>query len=319
MFKKFTLKLSIFNFSILISLIGIIFMTTMRSYEFKAESIFEVSSEEVEIASQGLLGSFIGPSSNNANIVKSFLESREASSLFKESLDINKIFSNGNIAYFSRYGSLFWDQSFHSYYRDKVKIIIDTETNAVIVQTFAFTQEDSLRINLEIINMASDFLDRTTRLASFNAKTQRVCDLYYVNTDIFENNGITFDPDESIISESTSANELLLQKAIDFQNFCIQMLNKKQESSSNSLGIFPLYEIKSINAEASKKILLEIFEDSMNSVSASNQLRIIAEPILPELPESKKLFLYTLLIFLSSTIVLLSLRILIRLTDELQT
>ena len=92
MFKNLTLKLSVFYISFLISLIGLIFMITMRSYEFKAESIFEVSSEEIEIASQGLLGSFISPSSNNANIVKSFLESREASSLFKESIDIDKIF-----------------------------------------------------------------------------------------------------------------------------------------------------------------------------------------------------------------------------------
>ena len=81
-------------------------------------------------------------------------------------------------------------------------------------------------------------------------------------------------------------------------------------------NLFPSFELRSINADASKKVLTEIYEESLDSFASSNNIKIIAEPILAENQEDKNIFLLSLLAFLSTFVVLVGIRKLIRLNEE---
>ena len=61
-----------------------------------------------------------------------------------------------------------------------------------------------------------------------------------------------------------------------------------------------------------------MFEDSLNSVSASNQIKVIAEPILSPNSESKNIFLYVILVYFVTIISLLSIKAIIRLKVSLR-
>jgi hypothetical protein len=82
--------------------------------------------------------------------------------------------------------------------------------------------------------------------------------------------------------------------------------------------MFPKYEVSSINADASKRILAEIYEDSINSIASSTEIKIIAEPLIPSNPESKNILIVSLLTFLISGILITSIKIIIRISGEFQ-
>lgn len=315
--NKLLLRLSIHNTAIVFSLLTILFMIFFLSPSYKSESIFEVPGQSTEIASSGILGSFISAPSSNSYLIKSFLESEESSEIFRNSINVESVFNNPEISYFSSYKSFLWKNSFHKYYLNQINVVVDNDTNAIVLSTKAFSPNEAYMINLEIINIVSDFLDRTSRLSSYNSKTQKICDLYYINADIWGDSSINLEYQTSI--ELTSANELLMQRSRDFKEFCENELEKigNQENLKNN-KLFPIYEVKNINADASKKILTEMFEDSLNSVSASNQIKVIAEPILSSNSESKNIFLYVILVYFVTIISLLSIKAIIRLTSEFE-
>ena len=51
----------------------------------------------------------------------------------------------------------------------------------------------------------------------------------------------------------------------------------------------------------------------------TNNLRIIAEPIIATVPENKNALIYSILVFILSFITILSLKVLLRLNDEFET
>ena len=107
------------------------------------------------------------------------------------------------------------NNSFHEYLSNKVKIT-DSDSQAIFLETFAFRPNDALLLNLEIVNMTVNYLNRTARLTSFNSKTNKVCDLYFINSDVL-NSEITFLEDGELPRKVESANELLLTKALNLK------------------------------------------------------------------------------------------------------
>jgi hypothetical protein len=116
----------------------------------------------------------------------------------------------------------------------------------------------------------------------------------------------------------TSANELLASKARKFQDFCIKEFNTNKNIKNAGL-IIPDYELKSINADATKKIISDIYSNSMDAVTEVDYMEIIVEPVVSSTPESKRIIILSILAFVLSTVVLLTIKIILRLSNEFKT
>lgn len=313
-FLNFIKTISILRIALFAAVFTTIFLGLFISPKFKSSSILDVSIDDDPLVSTSFLNNFVSSGgSSEAFKLKLFLESEEATRLLEDSIDVSKIFANDNISYFSSFRS---NKTLHEYLSSMIEIKIDIDSNAVNINTYAFKKEDALMLNLELINMVVNFLNRTARLSSFNSKTNRICDLYFINSDVLNNDAIFFEDDSKMPNEATSANELLLRKALDFKQFCSENLDSESKSQLLESDLFPSFELNKLNVDASKKVLSQIYEDSIGAFASSNNIKIIAEPMLAEDYENRNIFLFSLLSFICSYILLLGLKILLRLTDE---
>jgi hypothetical protein len=128
----------------------------------------------------------------------------------------------------------------------------------------------------------------------------------------------SIDNNFSNINDVSSANELLASKARKFQDFCISEFNTNKNIKNEGL-IIPDFELKSINANATKKIISDIYANSMDAVTEVDYMEIIVEPVLSTTPESKRIIILSLIVYALSTLTLLTLKIMIRLSNEFKT
>ena len=313
-FLNFIKTIPIHHFALFVLVFTSIFLVLFVTPKFKSSSILDVSIDNDPLVSTSFLNNFVSSGgSSEAFKLKLFLESEEASNLLQDSIDVSQIFANDNISYFSSFRS---NKTFHEYLSSMVEIKIDTDSNAVNINTYAFKKEDALMLNLELINMVVNYLNRTARLSSFNSKTNKICDLYFINSDVLNNDAIFFEDDSIIPMGTTTANELLLRKALNFKQFCSESLDSEGQTQLLESDLFPSNELNKLNIDASKKVLSQIYEDSIGAFASSNNIKIIAEPMLAEDYEDRNILLLSLLSFICSYILLLGLKIVLRLTDE---
>lgn len=313
--KNLFLELPIIKFCIFIFFLSSLFLIFFVTPQYKSSSIIDVSASEPSVVSNSILSTFVDTGGQSESFqLKLFLESHEASKLLESSINVNDIFMNEDISYFSKFRKNN-NNSFYDYIQSKVHISIDSESGALNIDTFAYRKNDALMLNLELINLIVNYLNRTARLTSFNSKTNKICDLYFINSDVLNYDATLFE-DITIPGDISSANDLLLAKARTFKEFCTENLEKQDNSELIESGLFPIFELKKLNADASKQVLSQIYENSLDAFGTSNNIKIIAEPILPEEYESKNIFLYSFLSLIISYIVIISIRIIIRLNDE---
>jgi hypothetical protein len=313
--KNLILEIPVVKFCILIFLLTAVFLNFFVSSQYKSSSIIDVSASEAPLLGNSILSTFVDTGGQSESFqLKLFLESSEAAKLLESSINVDNFFMSKDTSYFSRYKNN-RNNSFYDYISTKVDISIDPESSALNIDTYAFKKNDALMLNLELINLIVNYQNRTARLTSFNSKTNKVCDLYFINSDVLNYEAILFE-DVTIPKDVLSANELLLAKARNFKKFCTDSLEKRNDNELTESGLFPLFELNKLNADASKQVLSQIYEDSIDAFGSSNNIKIIAEPILPQEYENKNIFLFSLLSLIFSYIVIISSRIIIRLNDE---
>lgn len=309
-------KMPIFKPSLFIAFLCFVVISFFTSQNFKSTSIIDVSIQEDNIQAPSIFDNFSTSSSKNAFQLKSFLESEEASLIFLEKIDVKKYFSSTDISIISRYreGGL---KSFHDYYLNKIKITIDGDSNSIYIDTFAFTPLQAKEINLKIINIAADFFSRKARLTSINTKANKICELYSINSNILNLDPSDFNYDLQTGIESSTANELLLSKSRQYRDFCLEKLNST-ELKEEGINIFPTFELRNINVDASKQVLIDIYEKSLDSITPSTNIEIISEPVLASRPEPRNSLIYSSLAFIISIIILLTSKILFRMKSEFE-
>jgi hypothetical protein len=312
-------KLSVFRTSLVISLLTFCFIVIAITPVYKSKSIIDIAQDKNESFSiaTSLLSS---NNSSEAFQVKLYLESNELSELYKSSYDVEELFANKNISYFSRYKENFFS-TFHKYFQKKINVIVDADSDTLIIETFAYTPESAKNINLQLINITANFFNRKSRLAALNDRSSKFCELYFTNAGIINANpplGLLRNDSLKIIDESLSANDLLSNKAKSFQDFCISEFNMNKNINGQIVDI-PDYELRTINAEASKKIIGDIYMTSMSAIAEVDYMQIIAEPVISTRPESRKALILSLLSFVFSTITLVSIKIIYRLSNEFKT
>lgn len=306
-------NISIFRLALFAFIATTIFLIFFTSPKYKSLSIIDVSTEDESLVSPSFLNNIVSNNSSAESFkIKLFLESEEASSSLKNKIDPNEIFANDKVAYFSKYKN----KNFHEYISSMTHIEVDIDSNALTINTYAFQKEDALKLNLELINMVVNYLNRSARLSSFNSKTNKICDLYLINSDVLTNDAIFFEDDSLIPKGTNTANDLLLKKALNFKQFCSKSLNLEAETELIETGLFPSFELNKLNVDASKKVLSQIYEDSIGAFASSNNITIIAEPMIADDHENRNIFLFSLLSFICSYILLLGLKIIARLSDE---
>ena len=311
---NFIKGLSILHIALLISLSTLIFLILFVTPKYKSSSIIDVSIEDESLVSNSFLNSFVSSGGSSESFkLKLFLESEEASKLLQNSIDVEEIFAHDNISHFSKFRN---DIAFHDYLSSMIEVVIDPDSNAVGINSYAFEKEYALKLNLELINMVVNYLNRTARLTSFNSKTNRICDLYFINSDVLNNDAIFFEDDSTIPQGASSANELLLRKALNFKQFCSKSLDSETQTQLQESNLFPSFELNKLNVDASKKVLSQIYEDSIGSFASSNNIQIIAEPMIAEDYENRNILMFSFLSFICSYILLLGLKIISRLADE---
>ena len=185
---NFIKGLSILHIALLISLSTVIFLILFVTPKYKSSSIIDVSIEDESLVSNSFLNSFVSSGGSSESFkLKLFLESEEASKLLQNSIDVEEIFAHDNISHFSKFRN---NIAFHDYLSSMIEVVIDPDSNAVGINSYAFEKEYALKLNLELINMVVNYLNRTARLTSFNSKTNRICDLYFINSDVLNNDAI---------------------------------------------------------------------------------------------------------------------------------
>ncbi|MGE3831123.1 MAG: capsule biosynthesis protein, partial [Parvibaculaceae bacterium] len=97
--------------------------------------------------------------------VSDFVVSRDAMEDMNKELDLRQAFNRPDVDFLS---SLWWGNSNEdllTYYRNKVKVVFDSNTNISTLTTFAFTPEDAERMNLILLRLSETIVNRLNERA----------------------------------------------------------------------------------------------------------------------------------------------------------
>ncbi len=306
-------KTGIAKLSLFLTIFFLFSLVFLFSSSFKSVSLVSVNDKDIQPGfSNSIMDSFIQDSPESLYQLKSFLESNDASYQFSKLIDIEDFYKSQDIKIFSRFDS-FFSKRFHDYYLSITEFTIIDESQSIQIETFGFTPDQSLKANIALIYIASEFFDQRERLSASIALAKKRCELAISKSD--DINDVFIDPnfDEEInLDEFNSANALIASKSAAFYDKCLnyQLI---EDSISPKL---PLSVLNDVNSSSSKLLISEIFDSKMNTLSITDNIVIIAEPIKPSEPERKRILIKALFFFLSTVLVLLSVKVLYRIKDN---
>ena len=306
-------KVGIKRLSLGVTFIFFICLVFLNSSSYKSVSIISVQDQDTQPSvSSSLINSLVNNSPESLHQLKSFLESNDASYQFSDLINIDEFYASKDIRFFSRFGTFFFDR-FQDYYLGITDFNIMDESNTIEIQTIGFTPEQALRANIALIYIASEFFDQRERLSASIALAKKRCELAISKSaDI---NDVFIDPtfnDAINIDDFDSANSLISSKSAAFYDKCLNY-ELVEDSVSPSL---PLSALNDVNSSSSKILVSEIFDSKMNTLSITDNIIIIAEPIIPIQPEKKRLLIKTLFFFLTAFLILLSTKVLFKVRDN---
>jgi hypothetical protein len=316
--KTFLLNIPIAKLSFIVAVAALLFITFFITPTYKAESIIDVNNSEEGLTTSSLASSFIqNDASSDAYQVKLYLESNESIDLLKNSYEIDNYFKHENISYFSQYKSE--RQNFYKYIENKINIIVDGESDTITIETHAYNRDDAKMFNLSVVDITANFFNRKARLAAINSRSGKICELFLANSGVIGLEIGDLDQEDQIeIDQINSLNDLLIIKAETYRDYCINRINNQTDIESTneySLSI-PAFELRTINAGALKNIISALYEDSMGIISEASYIDVIAEPVVADMPESKSSIVISIIVFFFSSLILITIKIFIRLTDE---
>jgi capsular polysaccharide transport system permease protein len=151
---------------VLPTVVAAVYFGLMASDVYISESKFVVRTPERSTATPlGLLleGAGFTRSQDDSYVVQDFMLSRDALAALDASLQVRRAFSNPEVDRLSRFPGLDWDDSFeafHRYYQRMIDIQVDSASSITSLTVRAFTAEDALRINRELLEMSEALVNR---------------------------------------------------------------------------------------------------------------------------------------------------------------
>lgn len=313
---KLFYKYPILGISLLISSIFLSYLCFFSSSKYKSSSIISISYESSgpSISSLGIVSNLLGSGIDQSiDDLKNYLESDEASVNLSNLIDIDQMYASSQIDYFSRYRP-----NSRLSLKEYLENIINLKSDGgktLEIETFGFSPEDAYRLNLAIILISSNYFDKRQNLSSKVAFIQNLCQYDISSEGISIQNFNTLDLEieinEADLSESLSANDLLLQKAELFAEFCT---NKE----SKDLGTIKIPEdiLRTVNSNTLQQLISEIYKNSISMVTMSNAIDVIAEPMKSKKPENKLIALRTIIVLFFSILFFTTVRIILNLKDD---
>jgi len=111
-----------------------------------------------------LKGAGFSRSQDDGYAVQDFILSRDALRALNERLGLRNTFASKDVDIFSRFpGFEWWDDSFealHKYYQKHVEVQLDNVSSVVTLTTRAFTNEDSFRMNQQLLEMSEALVNQ---------------------------------------------------------------------------------------------------------------------------------------------------------------
>tara|TARA_A100001015_G_C14950920_1_gene696715 strand:- start:47 stop:1009 length:963 start_codon:yes stop_codon:yes gene_type:complete len=313
----------IFTSSLLISIVVLFFSIFFTTPKYKTESIIYMQEPEagLSLSAGGFVSDLLGSSSfQSLNQLKEYFESESGAKELENFVDVETYFRSKEIDFISRFKPGFLNMKFSTYIkRNILKINILEESGSVRITTYGFSQDQSFRLNIVSLLMASNYFDRKQQLNSEITKVQKLCELYAnsknINLDEFGSKQIEL-IDENEVKEINSGYELLSKKASKYLEFC---KISSVEGGKDNLKEFPLptSTLKEINAESLKRAISKIFNSSVSSVTMADNLSIITEPVFPTEIESKNSLIKSLVTFFFSLMILSTVKIIFNLRKDL--
>jgi len=319
--KNYLLSISILKYSIFAFIGSLVFIIFFTSKVYKSESVIDVNTNQTESFATSITNSFL-PSvgTNDAFQVMLYLQSNESSNLLRKEYKVDKFFLKDEISFFSKFRDNRF-QNFHNYLTNKISITSDGDSGTLTIATYAFVPQDAKSLNLSLVDITANFFNRKARLAAINSRSGKICELLLTNTSVIDMATNEINNIEPLIeiNEVNSLNQLLINKAENFKEYCIRKINDTSkslyDSNENSLNI-PAFELRSINVEAAKNIITQIYEDSLGAISEAEYIDVIVEPVIPDKAESRLAVIISLIIFCITFLTLVAIKICIRLSDE---
>jgi capsular polysaccharide transport system permease protein len=139
---------------------------------YVSESRFVIRNTEQQsgLSSLGqiLKGVGFSRSQDDSYTVRDYMLSRDAVEALERRLGLVQMFSAKDVDLISRFPRLDNDRSFEAlfeYYKGHVSVQIETDSPVVVLQTRAFTAQDSFLLNQELLEMGEDFVNRLNERA----------------------------------------------------------------------------------------------------------------------------------------------------------
>lgn len=147
--------------------LAILYYGFLASDVYISESQFVVRSPDKPTTSGlGLMLKTAAGFSNSGDEVysaKAFVESRDALRALNENGEFKRAYSRPSISFFDRFDPMGWYGSFedlYNYYRKKVVIDQDSTTEISTLTVRAFTPQDAVKFNRELLEMAESMVNR---------------------------------------------------------------------------------------------------------------------------------------------------------------
>lgn len=153
-------------FVLIPAVLSAIYFGLLASDVYISESRFVVRSPERPVASplgMALASAGFASAGQEAFSTKSYLESRAALSAINKNDAFKIAYTRPSISVFNRFDPLDANKSFeklYKYYGEKIKVDYDTATSISTLTVRAYTSEDAVRFNEELLQVAEATIDR---------------------------------------------------------------------------------------------------------------------------------------------------------------
>lgn len=149
------------------TVLAIVYFGALASDVYTSESQFVVRTPERQ-ASSSLLGVLMrgagfSRAQDDSYTVQDYVLSRDALTVLREQLHLDKAYSSSDVDFISRFAGLDPDNSFealHRYYKKMVKVQTDSTSSITTLSVKAFTAEDAVNTNRMLLAQSEALVNR---------------------------------------------------------------------------------------------------------------------------------------------------------------
>jgi capsular polysaccharide transport system permease protein len=167
----------------------------------------------------------LGSGEEQASEILGYVQSRDALADLSERIDVRAVFGSAHADFVSRFPLVFQGDSFedlYKYYSSMVSTPPDPNTGLTILEVKAYTPEDAQSLNLGLLNLSEDLVNRLNRRINSQAITeaenrveaaqQRVRDAR-IQLGAYRNSSEILDPQQQGMGVLEVSNELISREA----------------------------------------------------------------------------------------------------------